>query len=96
MPPKNSRRLGPFKKLAIGGSAVIVLLLAGTIGAGVQAQGLKHFITCFGLMLTNPDQHREQCSPFNGTIDTPSIFGGTKSLPEVVPTTTVTVFPTLS
>ena len=77
-------------------SVTVGVLLASTAGnAAVSAnvaRNANHFIECFGWMLTDPDLHRDHCSPGHKPVDDPvsDINGGTTLYPTVTETYTDT------
>jgi hypothetical protein len=69
------------------------LLVAAIFAAGLVAGGtvaarafdiaqIGHFVTCFGLMLTAPDEHSSQCLPSNVPPEFGSLAGGAPSCTE--------------
>lgn len=60
--------VAPQKKrsraILIGAATAVAVTLAGVAGAqALTAAHVKHYIECFGWMITDPDTHADNCLP---------------------------------
>lgn len=85
--------------------SLTLLIPAGTVAVrAFSPDEVQHFIDCYRLMLTDPEGHRTECSPYNGPAGqavtlAPGTFGppgAPITTTSVTATVTTTVVTTLS